>query len=74
MYMPFPYDANDGREDLTLAIGRVQCGRVWIGGISLDRNGSIIPDTDNYVYLLYRSGNGAGSTNEHLGFRCALTP
>jgi formylglycine-generating enzyme required for sulfatase activity len=58
LYQPYPYDASDGREDLSLFDDRALRGGSWI---NLDYN----------VRSAIRSRSGPTSSLSSVGFRCA---
>ncbi len=60
VYEPYPYDANDGRENLSSADVRGLRGGSW-GYIDLD------------VHSAYRYGATPSYTGQSVGFRCALS-
>jgi eukaryotic-like serine/threonine-protein kinase len=62
LYRPYPYDPNDGREDMNTTDSRVQRGGSW------NRQG------DEYVSSAHR-GYAAQTDNRsnEVGFRCALS-
>ncbi|GMV33096.1 MAG: hypothetical protein AMXMBFR60_09250 [Chloroflexota bacterium] len=60
LYQPYPYDANDGREDLSASGSRALRGGSW----------SI---NDNYVRSADRDGNDPANSSSHVGFRCSLS-
>jgi serine/threonine-protein kinase len=58
--MGYPYDADDGREDLSASGARVLRGGSWF--------------IQGYVYSAYRNNQvGPGLTDISVGFRCALS-
>ena len=59
LYLPYPYDINDGREDLSA------------GGDRVHRGGSFY-DNDSFVYSAKRDKGDPGFVSFNLGFRCAL--
>ncbi len=73
IYVPYPYDANDGRENLSSKVDRVLRGGAWDGAVrSADRN-----------YLQFIASNIYSNTNPKpeafppylfIGFRCAYSP
>jgi serine/threonine-protein kinase len=58
LYQPYPYDANDGREDMNSPDGRVLRGGSWD------------PD-DSSVRSAYRDWSVPSNTLNYVGFRCA---
>jgi formylglycine-generating enzyme required for sulfatase activity len=58
LYKPYPYDANDGREDMTSTDGRVWRGGSWY-------------DLFDSVRSAVRNWSGPRFTDYYLGFRCA---
>ena len=61
LYQPYPYDANDDRENLTSLDARLLRGGAW-------GNGS------GGVRSALRSGFNPTLTDNYLGFRCASSP
>jgi formylglycine-generating enzyme required for sulfatase activity len=61
LYMPYPYDANDGREDMSSSHDRVLRGGSWYLN-------------ESYVRSSYRDKNPPADTFNAIGFRCARTP
>jgi hypothetical protein len=61
LYMGYPYDVSDGREELSSSDLRVLRGGSWDGN-------------DNYVRSANRGGNGPSLTVIYVGFRCARSP
>jgi serine/threonine-protein kinase len=58
-YQSYPYDANDGREDMSAGNGRIVIrGGAW-------------GDSDVYLYSAYRDWLSPTDTGYYLGFRCA---
>jgi len=58
LYKPYPYDVNDGREDLSSSDDRVLRGGSW-------------NFNDTYVRSAFRDRNDPTNTNIFFGFRCA---
>jgi formylglycine-generating enzyme required for sulfatase activity len=58
LYKPYPYDANDGREDMNSSDTRVLRGGSW---------GNI----DSYVRSAFRYWDNPTNTNSDYGFRCS---
>jgi formylglycine-generating enzyme required for sulfatase activity len=63
LYMPYPYDANDGREEVSSTDLRVQRGGAWFF------SGSSIRSADRYG--LKPMEKDAYNT---IGFRCSRSP
>jgi formylglycine-generating enzyme required for sulfatase activity/DNA-binding transcriptional ArsR family regulator len=61
LYQGYPYDANDGREDMNSTDARVLRGGSWLV------NG-------NLVRSAYRSWSNPTDTYDNFGFRCARSP
>ncbi len=60
LYQPYPYDAADGREDLTASGSRTLRGSSWSNNVT-------------YVRSAYRYRFVPTLTNNYLGFRCSLS-
>ncbi len=58
LYVPYPFNTNDGREDQNASGNRVQ------------RGGSSV-DSESFVYSAYRVGVDPRSSDNRTGFRCA---
>jgi len=61
LYQPYPYDANDGRENLSSPDVRVIRGGAWF-------------DLDLYVRSAYRDRGAADLSGGIFGFRCSRSP
>jgi formylglycine-generating enzyme required for sulfatase activity len=61
LYEPYPYSANDGRENLTSSGNRVLRGGSWLDSL------------DN-VRISARESLDPNSSSNAIGFRCAYTP
>ena len=61
LYRDYPYEANDGRNDLDGEGSRMLRGGSWY-------------DLNNYVRAAYRDWDLADNGYDDLGFRCASTP
>ncbi|MCU0484853.1 MAG: bifunctional serine/threonine-protein kinase/formylglycine-generating enzyme family protein [Anaerolineales bacterium] len=61
LYQSYPYDAQDGREDLSASGLRVLRGGSW-------------GDNPYYLRVAYRNGGGPTYRSFYLGFRCAFSP
>ncbi len=61
LYKPYPYDPNDGREDLQATGVRVVRGGSWRDEISR-------------LFSIARSGYDPTIANDSIGFRCAKSP
>jgi len=61
LYLPYPYEANDGRENLTSSDARVLRGGSW--------------NYDSYeVRSARRNWNSSTATDNYFGFRCSRSP
>jgi formylglycine-generating enzyme required for sulfatase activity len=63
LYMPYPYDLFDGREDLEAPGERVMRGGSWLDS-----------DSDNEIRSAHREKADPSNFAENIGFRCARTP
>jgi formylglycine-generating enzyme required for sulfatase activity len=61
VFKPYPYDPDDGREDLQLSDRRVLRGGAFIG-------------SERYARCAYRSGGYPVSRNDLIGFRVVVVP
>lgn len=61
LYQPYPYDPNDGREDLTASGSRVLRGGSWIS-------------VDLIVRSAFRLRGDPSGSSSYFGFRCSLSP
>jgi formylglycine-generating enzyme required for sulfatase activity len=61
LYISYPYDAKDGREDMNSTDPRVQRGGSW-------------DDVAPYVRSAYRSWSYASNAYSSFGFRCSRSP
>jgi toxoflavin biosynthesis protein ToxD len=61
LYMPYPYEANDGRENETGSASRVSRGGSWA-------------DTKKYARCAYRETNVPTYSGEFNGFRVVVSP
>lgn len=60
LYQPYPYDANDGREDLSASGSRALRGGSWI-------------NLDYHVRSANRNWSDPTNSNDYVGFRCSLS-
>ncbi|GAB1469689.1 hypothetical protein MASR2M66_05660 [Chloroflexota bacterium] len=60
LVQPYPYDAADGREDLTASGSRTLRGGSWVS-------------FDNFVRSAFRGRNDPSDSYNFLGFRCSLS-
>jgi len=60
---PYPYDANDGREDLE-----------DFSGNRVDRGGSFRSENDEYLNIGFHPWGGWSDSDGRIGLRCALSP
>lgn len=61
LYKEYPYDPNDGREDLQASGVRVVRGGSW-------------QDDINELFSITRNGYDPSVANDSIGFRCVKTP
>ncbi len=61
LYQPYPYNVNDGRENLSASGSRVLRGGSWNNNV-------------DYLRTTIRIGYSPVSTANYLGFRCARSP
>jgi formylglycine-generating enzyme required for sulfatase activity len=61
LYQPYPYDADDGRENLSSSASRVLRGGSWYVSDAFARSAS-------------RFASDGGRTSNFVGFRCARSP
>ena len=63
LYMPYPYEASDGRENLSAFGERVIRGGSWVRS-----------DTDEEARSAHRQKVDPSTAQDNIGFRCAFTP